>query len=203
MNRENLIKLILVLVAVLLVAAVVAAVIIFGGQNPAAPTQPSGTSAQGNGPSSTDSATDPTPSGDIGVGIWDETDPTDATDAIGTTDPTGTTGTTDPAPSGSVDVDIWTDPTDESTKPTEPTTQPTQPVTPPDSGLLSYGEYLALSAEQKQAWAEKTFPGADGKLDMSAFFAWRDAAKAEYDAENTIPTIDGSIDLGEILGGNS
>lgn len=201
MNRENLIKLILVLVAVLLVAAVVAAVIIFGGQNPAAPTQPSG--SQSGEPSGTDTVTEPAPSGDVGVGIWDETDPTDATDTIGATDPTGTTGTTEPAPSGSVDVDIWTDPTDESTKPTEPTTQPTQPVTPPDSGLLSYGEYLALSAEQKQAWAEKTFPGADGKLDMTAFFAWRDAAKAEYDAENTIPTIDGSIDLGEILGGNS
>lgn len=203
MNRSNLIKLILILAAVLLVAAVVAAILIFGTQNPAAPTtQPSGSTGQSVDPSGTDTVTDPLPSGDVGVGIWDETDPTDPS----VTDPTDPavsdpTGETEPDPSGDVDVGIW-DETDPTESTTQPTTQPTQPVDPPADGLLSWEQYQALSAEQRQAWSLATFPGENGSLDMTAFFAWRDAAKAEYEEQNPIPTIDGNIDLGELMGGN-
>ena len=145
--------------------------------------------------------TDPIPSGDVGVGIWGEDE---VIDPSGETDPTGevpTDPTEEPEPSGSVDTGIWDDPTEETTQPTEPeettqpTTQPTQPTTPPASGTLTWEEYQALNSEQQYAYY-LTFDS------MADFFEWKNAAEAEYKANNTIPTIDCNIDLGDLMGGN-
>jgi hypothetical protein len=198
-------KLIVLLCAVLLVVAVLAVCIFLGSQSGGVPTEPSASApVQTDDPSGdTDPSanTDPLPSGDVGVGIWeDETDPSDETDptqsdATGDTTPTESNPTqSDPTgPSGSTDVDIWGE--DPTTQPTESTTQPTAPVEIPSDGELTWEQYLALTSEQRYEYY-KTFES------MDAFFAWKNAAEAEYDATHTIPTIDGNIDLGDLIGGN-
>ncbi len=73
---------------------------------------------------------------------------------------------------------------------TEPETNPeTLPTVP--SGPISYEEYLAMSGAEQEAYFAQF-------SDPMEYFAWLNAAKAEYDAKN--PSIDigadGNIDLG-------
>ena len=61
-----------------------------------------------------------------------------------------------------------------------------------DDGLLSYEEYRDLSGREQQEYYN-TFS------DVEAFFAWYNAAKAEYEAAHPgIDAGDGNIDLGEL-----
>lgn len=70
---------------------------------------------------------------------------------------------------------------------------PDQPKKPEP---ITYEEYMAMSADEKSVY----FLLFD---DYNDFFAWYNEAKAKYDEENNIPEIDGDIDIGDILGGNS
>ena len=60
---------------------------------------------------------------------------------------------------------------------------------------LAYEDYIAMSAEEQEAYY-RSFPS------YVEFFAWLNAAKAEYDAANKNPTLgeDGSLDVGDIFG---
>lgn len=66
------------------------------------------------------------------------------------------------------------------------------------AGSLSYEEYIAMSGEEQQKYFE-SFES------VEAFFEWYNAAKAKYDEENESIEIggDGSIDLGDIIGGGN
>ena len=81
-----------------------------------------------------------------------------------------------------------------------PVTPPVQPEQPGDKKPeeYTYEEYIAMSGEEQQAFLER-FDS------MALFFAWLNAAKAEYDENQNDIEIggDGSIDLGEIVGGNN
>lgn len=70
---------------------------------------------------------------------------------------------------------------------------PDQPKKPEP---ITYEEYMAMSPEEKSVY----FLLFD---DPNDFFVWHNEAKAKYDEENNIPEIDGDIDIGDILGGNS
>jgi len=62
---------------------------------------------------------------------------------------------------------------------------------------MTYKQYIELSAAEQAAF-RKTFDS------ISDFFAWYNAAKAEYDAQNPgIDIGDGSIDLEDIMNNNS
>lgn len=82
---------------------------------------------------------------------------------------------------------------------TEPTTAPETENTEPSGPavqITEYEWYHALSGEEQMAYMESF-----GSMD--AFFAWYNAAKAEY--EESRPSIDvgsGNIDLGDLIGGN-
>lgn len=63
--------------------------------------------------------------------------------------------------------------------------------------VLSYEEYIKMTSDEQTAY-RKTFDS------TQAFFEWYNAAKAEYDEKNAgIDIGDGSVDLGDIIGGNS
>lgn len=65
----------------------------------------------------------------------------------------------------------------------------------PLKSRLTYEEYIAMTAEEQSAY-RKTFES------TKAFFDWYNAAKAEYDEKNAGLDIgDGSVDLGDIMGG--
>ena len=98
----------------------------------------------------------------------------------------------------------------EGTKPTQKPTEPVTPTTPsaPDpsvpettepaptpGGRLTYEEYMALSAAEQTAYRE-SFES------TKAFFDWYNAARAEYDAKDPPIDVDGSIDMGDLIGGN-
>ncbi len=62
---------------------------------------------------------------------------------------------------------------------------------------ITYEEYMAMSGAEQQEYM-MSFSS------IEAFFEWFNAAKAKYDAEHPSIEIggDGSIDLGDIIGGN-
>jgi hypothetical protein len=71
------------------------------------------------------------------------------------------------------------------------TTAPSQPSTPanPDTSL-TYEQYMAMTPEQQ-------FAHYNTYSSPQAFFEWFNAAKLEY--ENSIPEIDGDINIGDII----
>lgn len=69
------------------------------------------------------------------------------------------------------------------------------PVKEPDTSM-TYAEYIALSAEEQQAHFE-SFASVDD------FFAWYNAAKKEYDDEQSRVEVSGDIDIGDIIGGKN
>ena len=127
------------------------------------------------------------------------TSPNSQSGANGTTStsPSGTTGTTgsdddsgNGTSQGGATTEPTTPPTTESTTP--PTTQPNDNI-----DYVSYEEYNAMTPEEQEAYFEQFESVAD-------FVAWYQAAKAEYEEQNPdIDVGDGSIDIGEIIGGKS
>lgn len=69
------------------------------------------------------------------------------------------------------------------------------PVKEPDTSM-TYAEYIELSAEEQQAHFE-SFASVDD------FFAWYNAAKKEYDDEQSRVEVSGDIDIGDIIGGKN
>ena len=123
-------------------------------------------------------------------------------DVTESTEPT--TGETEAPTEGKDDpVEGTTEPT-EATDPTESTetpesTEPSESTTPAEgdnqggSTVTAYENYMNMSGEEQLAFMQ-SFES------MEAFFAWLNAAKAEYEAQNPgIDVGDGNIDLG---GGN-
>lgn len=85
----------------------------------------------------------------------------------------GTTGTC---------VESTTASTEPTATTTDSTTAATEPeLSGPEPGSITYGEYLALSVEEQQAYYYR-FESAD------AFLQWLDAEKKEYESENTPTT---------------
>ena len=75
-------------------------------------------------------------------------------------------------------------------------TKPTEKPGSGDSDAVTYEEYMQMTATEQRDYME-SFESVD------AFFAWYNAAKAEYDAQNPdIEVGNGSIDMGDIIGGN-
>lgn len=74
-----------------------------------------------------------------------------------------------------------------------------EPEDEPTVEKLTYLEYEALSAAQKQAYMEAAFDG-----DVKAFIQWYNEAKAEYEASTEpVPTYDGGdINIGDMIGKN-
>lgn len=63
-------------------------------------------------------------------------------------------------------------------------------------GYLTYEEFMALSAQEQLEYIESF-------EDDAAFFEWYNAAKKEYDEKNSGTELDGgTVDLGDIIGGN-
>lgn len=89
----------------------------------------------------------------------------------------------------------------EPDKPSEPSqpSEPTEPSAPPerDPASYTYEEYEAMTRSEQQAFMNRF-------ESLSAFFDWYDAAKAEYDATRETIQIGGggSVDLGDLIGGN-
>ena len=120
-----------------------------------------------------------------------------------TTVPEEDTKETDIGSTGVADIPETTEPSDATSPETQPTqestsnaeTQPPATTTPTESTTsereyLSYEVFINLSGEEQKEY-RNTFDS------LSDFFAWYDAAKAEYDAENPDVEIgDGPIDLG-------
>lgn len=81
-------------------------------------------------------------------------------------------------------------------KPTDPV-RPTEPSTPTeDTNSMSYDDYMSMGAEEQGNYMD-SFGSTD------AFFDWLHSAKEEHDAQNPeIEVGDGSIDLGDLEGGN-
>lgn len=79
--------------------------------------------------------------------------------------------------------------------PSEPDTPETPTVPFEPSGEVTYEMYLAMSGEEQQAYFLTYENPAD-------FFAWLNAGKAEYEAQNPSIEIggDSSIDLGDLIG---
>lgn len=122
-----------------------------------------------------------------------------------TAKPTAPAGTVKPtAPSGIANP---TTPA-EATKPTTPA-EMTKPTTPPEAAnpttpsdaaepdKMTYEEYMARPPEAQQEFFESF-------ASVEAYFDWFNAAKAAYEANRDCIEIDGSgsIDIGEIIGGN-
>lgn len=136
-----------------------------------------------------------------------ETEGTEGTDP--TAKPENPTEATNPKTEDPKDV---TTPSEEATEPTEETlpseevTEPTEETTPSEetvppteggnqgsAGKTAYEDYINMTGEQQLAFMQ-SFDS------MEAFFAWLNAAKAEYEAQNPGTDVgDGNIDLG---GGN-
>lgn len=78
----------------------------------------------------------------------------------------------------------------EETKPQETKPQETKPEeTKPQNTVTEYEEYLAMSPEEQQAFFE-SFDSVD------AYFAWLNAAKAEYEEKQNASDLEGgSVDL--------
>lgn len=139
--------------------------------------------------------------------------PTDSTESTtqaptnSATNPTqGATGGSTAATSSSQSV--TTEPTQqtESSTPTnqtntvettESTVIPAETTTEPDDGLLTYAEYVALSGAEKYQYY-LTFPNKE------AFNAWLAEAKEDDESrKNKVDIGDGSVDLDDIVNGNS
>lgn len=123
-------------------------------------------------------ATDPTNPSDVPEDPTEEgSEPSDSTEPS-ESDPTEDTEETTPS---------------EETTPTEESTPPTEDPNQGSSNTTAYEEYIKMSGEQQLAFMQ-SFESPE------AFFAWLNAAKAEYEAQNPgIDVDDGDIDLG---GGN-
>lgn len=65
-----------------------------------------------------------------------------------------------------------------------------------DDGTVTYEEYIAMSGEEQQNFYN-TFAKPED------FFAWYNAAKAEYDANQNYIEVDGEIDIGDYIGGGN
>ena len=135
----------------------------------------------------------------------ESTDPTEPTQPV--TVPVQ--GTTHPAQGTTPSTQSTTQPTQDTIESTQSTTQPvpvptdtpTEPTNAPtesDDGLLTYEEYLALSAADKRAYKE-SFEGVED------FFDWLNAAIKEHDEQKNSVDIsqDGSIDLDDIVNGSN
>lgn len=95
-------------------------------------------------------------------------------------------------------VDVTTVPTTEATEPEETTAPTTEATEPEDTkpAASAYLWYASLSAEEQQKYYESF-------ASPEAFFAWFNAAKAEYEASKDYMDSDNpNADMGEILGGN-
>ena len=123
-----------------------------------------------------------TESGHNGVTDPTETDPTSAGQSVSVgNDTTATVPSITQTPiSGNTNVTTVTAPTTAQSGNT----------------VLTYEAYMAMSAEQQQAYFESF-------ADVQSFFAWYNAAKAEYEKENSSIEIggNGNIDIGDIIGG--
>ena len=142
---------------------------------------------------------------DVPEGLWEEMVPAtqETVAAAEETEATQETSVTEPTNGNS---------TEETKKPTEPqkpqetqapqetqdpTTEATEPSTPEysDTKLSQYEWYHALSGEEQMTYMESFDSVAD-------FFAWYNAAKEEHEKQNpSIEIGNGSVDLGEIVGG--
>lgn len=124
-------------------------------------------------------------------------------------DPTAVTETTASAAGAGSSKDETAAPTeaesgkDETAAPTggkQDEVQPTEATKPAAPGeeteiTVTYEQYQAMSAQEQTDFFNSFADPAD-------FFAWQNAAKAEYDAAHpNIDVGDGSVDLGEIAGG--
>lgn len=122
-----------------------------------------------------------------------ETETTEATESTeAPVDPTeATEPETEPTEETTPSEEV-TEPTEETT-PSEETVPPTEGDNQGNAGTTSYEAYLNMSGDQQLAFMQ-SFDS------MEAFFAWLNAAKAEYEAQNPgVDVGDGNIDLG---GGN-
>ena len=123
-----------------------------------------------------------------------ETEATDATEhEDNPTDPTEASNskTENPMDTTTPSEEV-TEPTKETT-PSEETVPPTEEENQGSTGTTAYEDYLNMTGEQQLAFMQ-SFDS------MEAFFAWLNAAKAEYEAQNPGTDVgDGNIDFG---GGN-
>ena len=120
--------------------------------------------------------------------------PTTGTPApeIPTTQPTTPEVTTPPTTTEPTQPEDITAP-EETTVPEE-----TEPSMAPEAELAhAYEQFLAMSGAERQAFQE-SFPS------LPDFFAWLSEARAAYEEEQAKrPTYDGSVDLGDLIGGKS
>lgn len=80
----------------------------------------------------------------------------------------------------------------------DPTTAPGEPDDGESGNVssITYEEYMNMSGEDQMAYFESF-------ASVEDYFAWYNEAKAAYDKQNPpIEIEDGSIDLGELMGGN-
>ena len=185
MNKRMVLISVIIALVLILAAAVVWIVCLEGAEAPAQPE----TETTGN------TQTEPEES-------METTDPATEPTAPVTTplvpDDTDYTGPTFMASEG---VDDWDD-TDSTTGTTPPTTKPQQPETtaPGNSDeitLLTWEQYEQLTTAEKQAY-DLSFGMDDAGRE--AFFAWLDAAYAEYEKTHQGITGDGNIDIGDFMG---
>lgn len=175
-----------------LILTMVFSVALFACANNVQPTDP--TDAE----QPTETTSEPIPGledydGDVNLDDSEENEPTDGTES--TEAPVDPTEATEPETEPTEE----TAPSEEVTEPTEETT-PSEETVPPTEGdnqgnatTTSYEAYLNMSGDQQLAFMQ-SFDS------MEAFFAWLNAAKAEYEAQNPgVDVGDGNIDLG---GGN-
>ena len=120
-------------------------------------------------------------------------------DPSGDTEPTGdgTQPTEKPTKPTEKPTEPTEKPTEPTEKPTEPTEKPTEPTQEPSQPAVSmdYETYIGLTSQEQKAYRE-TFE------DISAFFDWYNAAKDEYESQQTeIDIGDGNVDLEDLMGG--
>ncbi len=93
---------------------------------------------------------------------------------------------------------VWpfqTDSNNSNSSDTNPSTKPSGTVPTPDK--MTYEDYMNLDPDSQQAFF-------DSFASVQDFFAWFNAAKSEYEANDDSIIIDGngSVDIGDIIGGN-
>lgn len=163
-----------------------------GGVIPELPQHPTDATVSTEGePSASEASTQPTETAPVPPEIptTQPATPEGITPST-TTEPTQPEGTTVP--------EETTAP--EDTTVPEETTAPEETEPPATSGselARAYEQFLAMSGAERQAFQE-SFPS------LPDFLAWYGETKAAYEEEQAKrPTYDGSVDIGELIGGKS
>ena len=123
-----------------------------------------------------------------------ETTPTDTTEKNG-----GRTEQTEPQSSKSEESEKMPGP--EQTEPIQtepPQTEPahTEPAVQQPNTDLTYAEYIAMTAAEQEAHFNSF-------ATIEDYFAWYNPAKKKWEDEQNRETIDGDVNIGDLIGGNN